>query len=175
MRVYITDLEAYNNGHLVGEWYQLPMSEDLLAESIENVLNEGKEICEDEHFHEEYFIADYECEYMEIDEYANLTKHNEVAEAMEAMSEYEIKIIKFLLDNHIVSDIFEAIEQRDDVRVYEDQTMEDIAYDLIEECYNLDNIPSIISNNIDYKSIARDLEIEGSYYKFGSDIYEYIG
>ena len=34
MRVYITDLEAYNNGHLVGAWYQLPMNEDLLVESI---------------------------------------------------------------------------------------------------------------------------------------------
>jgi len=175
MRVYITDLEAYNNGHLVGEWYQLPMSEDLLAESVENVLNEGKEICEDEHNHEEYFITDYECEYMGIDEYSNLTELNEISEAMEAMSEYDIKIIKFLLNNQIVSDIFEAIEQKDDVRVYEDQTMEDIAYDLIEECYNLDNIPSIISNNIDYQSIARDLEMEGNYYKISSDIYEYIG
>jgi len=32
MRVFITDLEAYNNGELVGGWYSLPMNEDLLAE-----------------------------------------------------------------------------------------------------------------------------------------------
>jgi len=30
MKIYITDLEAYNNGHLVGEWYTLPISEDDL-------------------------------------------------------------------------------------------------------------------------------------------------
>ena len=175
MKVYITDLEAYNKGHLVGGWYQLPMNEDLLAESIENVLNEGKKICEDEHNHEEYFITDYECEYMEIDEYSNLTKLNEIAEAMEDMSEDEIKIIKFLLDNYLVPDIFEAMAQRDDVRVYEDQTMEDIAYDYINECYNLNDIPSIITDHIDYHLIAQDMEIEGNYYKVGSDIYEYIG
>ncbi len=45
MRIYITDLEAYNNGHLVGEWHELPINDDLLAESIENVLNAGKRVC----------------------------------------------------------------------------------------------------------------------------------
>ncbi len=110
MKVYITDLEAYNNGHLVGAWYQLPMNEDLLAESIENVLQEGKSICEDEHFHEEYFITDYECNYMEIEEYSNLTKLNEIAEAMESIDEDAVKVINFLIENQFVKDIFEAIE-----------------------------------------------------------------
>ena len=53
--------------------------------------------------------------------------------------------------------------------------MEDIAYDFIEECYNLDDMPNIIANNINYESIARNMEIEGSYYKIDADIYEYIG
>jgi len=176
MRIYITDLEAYNNGHLVGAWSQLPMNEDLLAESIENVLQEGKSICEDEHFHEEYFITDYECDYMEIEEYSNLDKLNEIAEAMESIDEDGVKAINFLIENQFVKDIFEAIESYEEsVRIYEDSTMEDIAYNLIEECYNLDDMPSIIANNIDYESIARDMEIEGSYYKVDSDIYEYIG
>ena len=176
MRVYITDLEAYNNGHLVGQWYQLPMNEDLLAESVENVLQEGRDACGDTHFHEEYFITDYECDYMEIEEYSNLTKLNEIAEAMENIDEEGVKAINFLMENNFVKDIFEAIETYEDsVRIYEDSTMEDIAYNFIQECYSLDDIPSIISNNIDYESIARDMEIEGSYYKIDSDIYEYIG
>ncbi len=176
MKIYITDLEAYNNGHLVGSWYQLPMNEDLLAESIENVLQEGRDTCGDTHFHEEYFITDYECDYMSIDEYSNIDKLNEVAEAMEDIDEDGIKAINFLIENNFVKDIFEAIESYEDsVRIYEDNSMEDIAYDYIQECYNLDDMPSIISNNIDYESIARDMEIEGSYYKIDSDIYEYIG
>ena len=176
MRVYITDLGAYNNGHLVGSWYQLPMNEDLLAESIENVLQEGRDVCGDSHFHEEYFITDYECDYMKIDEYDNLSKLNEIAEAMNSVDEDGVKAINFLTKNYLVKDILEAIESYEDtVRIYEDSSMEDIAYDFIHECYSLDNIPTIISNNIDYNSIARDMKIEGSFYKIDNDIYEYIG
>ncbi len=176
MRVYITDLEAYNNGHLVGRWVTLPMDGDLLAECVEDILKEGKNICEDEHFHEEYFITDFECEYLDIGEYDNLERLNEIAEAMEDIDEDGIKAIKFLLDNNFVSDIFQAIEcYEDNVRIYEDSTMEDIAESFIEECYNLDDMPSIIANNIDYASIARDMEIEGSFYFVDGDIYEYIG
>ena len=176
MKVYITDLEAYNCGHLVGSWYQLPMNEDLLAESVENVLQEGKNICGDNHFHEEYFITDYECEYMVVEEYANLNKLNEIAEAMLNIDNNGVKSINFLLENNFVKDIFEAIENYEDsVRIYEDSSMEDIAYNLIEECYGFENIPDIITNNIDYEKIGRDLEIEGSYYQIDNDIYEYIG
>lgn len=114
MRVFITDLEAYNNGELVGGWYNLPMNEDLLAESIEDVLREGKNICNDTHYHEEYFITDYECDYMEIGEYDNLNKLNEIAEAMEDIDEDGIKAINFLMDNHLVKDIYEAIESYED-------------------------------------------------------------
>jgi len=38
MKVYITDLKAYNNGHLIDYRYQLLINKDLLAESIENIL-----------------------------------------------------------------------------------------------------------------------------------------
>ena len=110
MKIYITDLEAYNNGHLVGEWYQLPMSKDLLDKSIESVLKDGGIACGDSHFHEEYFITDYECEYMEIQEYSNLNKLNEIAQAMESIDEDGKKSIKFLLENNFVKDIFEYIE-----------------------------------------------------------------
>ena len=80
------------------------------------------------------------------------------------------------MENNLVKDIYEAIESYEDsVRVYENSSMEDIAYDYIQECYSLDNIPAIIINNIDYESIARDMEMEGSYYKIDGDIYEYVG
>ena len=111
--------QAYNEGHLVGSWYQLPMNEDLLAESIENELQRGKEICESEQFHEEYFITDYECEYMEVSEYDNLDNLNDIAERMENIDEDGVKAINFLIENNFVKDIFEAIESYgDSVRIY---------------------------------------------------------
>ena len=53
--------------------------------------------------------------------------------------------------------------------------METLAYDLVEECYDLDSLPSIISNHIDYESIARDLSYENCYYEIDETLYEYIG
>ena len=61
------------------------------------------------------------------------------------------------------------------VGIYKDSSIEDIAYNLIEECYHFENIPDIITNNFDYEKIGRDLEIEGSYYKVDNDIYANIG
>jgi len=176
MKVYITDLEAYNSGHIVGEWYQLPMDKQLLDVMVQELLRAGRIACGDEHYHDEYFITDYECDYMEIEEYTCLEKLNEITEAMEGIDADGQKAIKFLLDNNFVNGIFEAIASYEDcVRIYEDSTMEDIAENYIEECYNLDDMPSIIANNIDYESIASDMEIEGSFYRINGDIYEYIG
>jgi len=103
MRVYITDLEAYNNRHLVGAWYELPMNEDLLAESIENELQKGKEICNSSHHHEEYFITDYQCDYMKIDEYESLTKLNKIAQKMDSLEMQERTAVKLMLENYIVT------------------------------------------------------------------------
>jgi hypothetical protein len=165
MKVFLTDLAAYNNGELVGKWLELPMSEDELQNSIKEVLKDG----------EEYFITDYECDYMRVEEYSNIQELNEIAEQMSELDEDEIKIVNFLMTYGYAGNLDEALENIENVRIYEDMTMEDIAEQYIEECYNLDDMPSIIANNIDYKSIAVDMEIEGNYQKIDSDIYEYIG
>ena len=176
MKVFITDLEAYNNGHLVGEWHTLPMEENLLAEAIENILQDGRTICEDTHYHEEYFITDYECEYMSIDEYANVTKLNEIAQLMESIDDTGIKAINFLVDNYLVKDIYEAIESYEDlVIIYEDCSMYDIAYDLVQESFDFEKIPANFTNYFDYNAFARDLELEGRYYEIDNSVYEYIG
>ncbi len=113
---------------------------------------------------------------MSIDEYSNIQKINEIAKAMQDKNEDEVKAINFLMENNFVKDIFEAIESYEDtVIVHEGCTMKDIAENYIDECYNLEDIPSIISNNINYDSIAFDMELEGNYHKIDSDIYEYTG
>ena len=176
MRVYITDLEAYNNGHLVGAWYELPMNEDLLAESIENELQKGKKICNSTHHHEEYFITDYECDYMKIEEYQSLTKLNEIAEKIENLNDEEITGVKLMLENHIVNSIDEAIENLDNMICTGESKMEDIAYNYIEESGALQNMPESLQGYFDYEALGRDMGIEGSYFRDGEGIFwEYIG
>jgi hypothetical protein len=80
-----------------------------------------------------------------------------------------------LLSEGLANDLDDAISKADDVRVYEGQSMEDIAYDLLQECYGVDTLPSIIANNINYEYVARELEMDGTYFEMGNDIFEYIG
>ena len=44
-RVYIVDLEAYNNGEFKGEWVNLPMDEEELHEVIMRHTNNGYRLC----------------------------------------------------------------------------------------------------------------------------------
>ncbi|WP_151901287.1 antirestriction protein ArdA [Sulfurimonas hydrogeniphila] len=175
MRVYITDLEAYNNGHLVGSWYDLPMNEDLLTEAIENELQRGKEVCESKHNHEEYFITDYECDYIKIGEYDSLTKLNKIAEKIEKLEKQEQAAIKLMLENALAPDINNAIENIDNFICTGESKMEDIAYNYLEETGALQNLPENLQNYFDYEAFGRDMEIEGSYYEDNEGIlWEYV-
>jgi len=175
MRVYITDLEAYNSGHLVGAWYELPMNEDLLAESIENELQKGKSICNSTHHHEEYFITDYECDYMEIDEYESLTKLNEIAQKMDSLEMQERTAVKLMLENYIVNSIDEAIENIDNLICTGEDKMEDVAYNYIEESGTLQGITESLQGYFDYEALGRDMEIEGNYFMDDENIlWEFI-
>ena len=175
MNVYITDLASYNNGNLVGEWVSLPLDNEDLKSKINSILELGSEIDGYDEIDEEYFITDFECDYYDVDEYENISKLNEIAELMEGLSDYERKAVTFLLDNYLVNSFEEALEKYDDVIIYEDCSMYDIAYDIVQESFNIEKIPSNFSNYIDYYALARDLKLEGRYYEVDNAVYEYIG
>ena len=166
MRVYITDLEAYNNGHLVGAWLELPMNEDLLAEARENVLQEGKRVCKDSHFHEETFITDYEsC--LDIGEYDSLSRLNELAEKLESYSEDDMLKFRILMhegydDRAIVDEGLDEFYV--DIYDFSDNTSFTDTYELLaiqfvdEGLYG--DIPKNLENYLDYEKIARDLRMD---------------
>ena len=154
MKIYITDLEAYNNGHLVGEWYTLPMGEDSLAECNEDVLYNGRKACNHMHHHEETFITDWECDYMNIEEYDDIYKLNAIAQDLENLDRYDMKRYTALRGhgyNHK-----EALRAYDDVDLYENTTLTELAEQFVEDGY-FGEIHNTIRNYIDYEAIARDL------------------
>ena len=177
LEIFLTDLQAYNEGHLVGRWVQLPISKFELAQAISEVLCEGEIVCGSDN-HEETFLTDWsydDYEFISVEEYSDVYELNDQLGLLEFKSDHELKAISFLLSEGLAMDIEDAISKADDVRVYENQSMEDIAYDLLQDCYSVDTLPSIIANNICYESVARDLEIDGTYFEMGNDIFEYIG
>ena len=176
LKVYLTDLKAYNDGALVGKWIELPMSEENLNQELKEVLEQGEKAVNGDN-HEEYFITDYEWEdisMFEVGEYSNLTKLNQDVEQLEELDKEQLRAVNFLLEEQLAKDITEAISKVDDVIIYEDQSMSDVAYNLIEECYNIKDIPSIISNYIDYEAIGNDLLLEGGYFIDNGDIIHYV-
>ena len=179
LKIYLTDLAAYNKGFLFGEWISLPMDDDELSEAINKVLRGGEAICAIEYGyeeHEEWFVTDFEwddIDLCEVSEYEDIFKLNKSLQGIVDAEPYKLKAMGFLLSEGIANDIEDAFDKADDVIIYENQSLEDVAYDLMQECYNADALPSIIANHIDYEGIARDLEIEGAYTVIGNDVYEY--
>jgi hypothetical protein len=104
MEIYITDLAAYNNGYLIGEWISLPMSKNDLNLKISEILLIGTEACNGNEIHEEFFITDYECDFMKIGEYDNPFKLNDIAEQADGLNDHELKMVRFLLRNGLVKD-----------------------------------------------------------------------
>lgn len=147
IKIAITNLEMYNEGELIFEWVTLPC--DDFSEVFESIGNP-----------EEYFISDYECDdlQIEIHEYSNLDKLNEFAEKLDSLKSHELKIIKAIAEAESeisIEEVFEIYEKEDYV-FYDEKTIEDLAYTLVEHGY-LGDIPEDIEPYIDYDKFARDL------------------
>lgn len=157
MRIYLTNLGKYNEGELVGEWVELPVSDEELQEVFKRIgINEE---------YEEYFITDYECEFYEIGEYENISTLNEIAEQLEGLDEETEQVVKAMMSECGYT-LDEAIEQANagNYHIYcncEDMT--DVAYAVVEGCGYLNNVPETVARYFDYEAFGRDLGIEGTF------------
>lgn len=157
MKIYLTNLGKYNEGELIGEWVELPVSQEELQKVFERIG-----ISEE---YEEYFITDYECDFYEVEEYENLDTLNEIAERIEELDEEESKVVKALM-SELGYTLDEAIDKVNsgDYSIYSDcNDMTDVAYVVVEECDYLRNVPEIIARYFDYEAFGRDLGIEGTF------------
>lgn len=151
MKAYITNLGKYNEGCLVGKWIDFPIDEDDFTSELESIG-----VKENTMF-EEWFITDYDCSlfdmYDAFGEYPNIDDINEVAEALED-NESEFTA---LMEVYSYTDALKYLES-ENYTFYEGMTLEDVAYEIVEECYNL---PEIAQRYFDYKAFACDLSFDG--------------
>lgn len=146
LNIYITNLGKYNEGELIGEWVSLPCN-DLDAVYDRIGINEE---------YEEMFITDYESdlEGLQIGEYDNIEDLNEWAGELEAV---DADVVAAILEAEGGS-LEDAISRADDVMFYPGMTLLDVAYELVDECYDL---PEIAQRYFDYEAFARDLSFDG--------------
>jgi len=146
LNIYITNLGKYNEGELIGEWVSLPCSN---LEEVYDRIGINDE-------YEEMFITDYETDFagLEVGEYDNIEDLNEQAEELESV---DAELIAAILEAE-GGTIWDAIERAEDATFWPGMTLEEVAYELVEECYDL---PEIAQRYFDYAAFARDLSFDG--------------
>lgn len=163
IKVWIGSLAAYNAGALVGEWVDLPKSEDELNEAIEAIHKEANKI-DGVWNSEEIDIFDFETEvegiYNEL-QGMGLRQMNELAERFDGLDEYELKEVAALIE--ATGDIDEALSIQEEGRaiiLYDIEDNDDLGRAWVEELGAME-VPSHLENYIDYEAIGRDLTFEG--------------
>lgn len=151
MKGFITNLGKYNEGYLVGKWIDFPIDDDDFEKELASIgVVAGS-------MYEEWFITDYDCALFDMHdafgEYPNIDDINEVAEALD----YREDEFVALLEVCSYEDALDHLED-EDFTFYYDMTLDDVAYELVDECYNL---PEIAQRYFDYKAFARDLSFDG--------------
>ena len=110
-RIWLGSLEAYNDGYLIGAWISLPCDEDELQNAMDIVTRNGRQ---------EFYLGDFESEYLDIGEYSNPLALNEQAEALDEYSDDEMRVLRWLQTDQDC-DFKTAQEQLDEVSVYHDE------------------------------------------------------
>ena len=170
MKIAVEEWELYNNGILLIKWFDT--AEDTIEE-IEEYVREAKRANGLNADDTELFIADHEADYSFDSECIH--EAYRVAEQMESLDTAEQTAVNLLIENSVVSDINEAIEHIEDLICTNETSMEDIAYNYVNECSLLESMPSSLQGYFDYEALGRDMDLNGSYYEDEDGIlWEYV-
>lgn len=159
--IFITNLGKYNEGELIGEQVTLPICENELREVFTRIgINEE---------YEEYFISDYECEFMEIGEYDNIQDLNDIVEQFENLGEYDKNKVVGMIEAGFYDDVLEAIDNIDNYVLYNDiNTEQELGENIFYE-FDEHNVPEHLHSYIDFELYGRDYRIQsgGVFTTFG--------
>ena len=161
LEAFVTNLGKYNEGELVGEWVEFPVSDDEIEEILERIGIDGEE-------YEEYFITDYEADFNAAEilgEYVTLETLNEIAEAIENTTDENTTLAVIEADvPRDAQELLDCIESADDrwVITYDaagGDKDSDLAWYYIDEVSG--GIESLgrdtLERYFDYKGFGRDL------------------
>lgn len=165
LKIYVTNLRKYNNGKIIGEWISLP------CEGLEEVLDKISNNDNDE-----LFISDYETDIsgLKIGEYEDILQLNEIAEEIEEMREDELIAFQAYLEQY-ANNMEQALEEvrQGNYRIYYDcDNMEDVAYQVVNDCRLLDGVPEEVKIYFDYEAYGRDMDINRTFIQIDNSFVE---
>ena len=148
MKIYLANLQAYNEGKLLGKW--LDITKDDLLKAVSDFGNA------------EWAIHDTELPF-QVDEHEDLFELEKVGKIWNSISDYEQAAFCCLVDDGYT--LTEALEEYQNRSVLVADSYEDLAYQFVEDGL-FGEIPHQILNLIDYKAIARDLYYDYQEYEY---------
>ena len=161
LNIFINTWGNYNeNGADGGEWITLPMD----AGDLEKTLDRIAENMQD--FDLEWFVNDYEwtteIEPREIGEHENITELNEWIGELDSLNEWDQKEIAAAMEAWGYS-FEEAMDKQQSgyFTFYPNMDLNEVAEELVNECYFTKDTPDILTRYFDYEAFARDLGFDG--------------
>lgn len=157
MRVYVANLGKYNEGELVGAWFEPPIDYDEMAERIG--LNDR---------YEEYAIHDYELPF-DISEYTPIEEVNRLCEMVADLPEHLQDSLKEL--QGYFSSLADLCEHQDDIILWSGcDDMADVARQMVEDGFL--EVPEHLRGYFDYEAYGRDLSFEGTFIETRDGVFE---
>ena len=158
LNIFVNTWGNYNEcGADGGQWITLPMDPEELEEVLDNIAA----LMEDTD--PEWFINDYEwtieTELGDVNEMDNIQEWNERCQEADNLEEWEAEEIAAAIEAYGYT-FAEALErqQRGCFIFYAGRDLEEVAEELINECYDL---PEFALRYFDYEAFARDLSFDG--------------
>ena len=151
--VFLNTWANYNeNGADGGFWVELPCDLDEVLERLAE--STGEDVDE-----MEVFINDFETEIngLELSENSNISELNDLAEQLESLDKYDLEKLQAILEVEVES-LENALDNMDDYIYYSNMSLEEVAHEIVNECYDL---PDIARRYFDYAAFARDLGDDG--------------
>lgn len=150
LSIFLTNLEKYNAGQLIGTWIELPCDnlEDLAAEISRN----GED---------ELFISDYSTQLdLKIGEYEDLENLNELARQYAELESWEQETVKAYLEatGDSVQDLETALDRYEYCTFYPGYDLADVARELVDDYCDL---PEFAKCYFDYEAFGSDLGFDG--------------
>ena len=145
-KIYVVNLNSYNNMETRGRWYDLPVDFRQIQ----------RDLLLDEEHGEEFAIHDFENFYgYKVGEYSSIKELNKYAEKLEQIS--DLDHLKEFLEVYSIDDI---IDNRDDLDFVEAGDDEDLAQELIEQMGGVETLSvETLQRYFNFGSYGRDLAI----------------
>lgn len=160
IKIFLTNLQKFNEGALIGEWIKLPVAEDELEAVMERIgIRNG---------YEEYFITDYESSIanLEISEYTSVGEVNELSRQMEELDDWDYEKLCAVIEAESptsVKAILALLTELDDFDLIpEVEDEEALGEYYAEECCILNGMPETVQRYFDYEAYGRDIHLEGN-------------